>query len=281
MTARASWKGFLKLGELSCPVALYTAISTSERVALTALNRSTGHRVLREVVDSETGGPVERDDQMKGYESSKGKYVFLEAEEIASAIPNGDKLLDMLAFIGCGEVDDLYFDKPYYLKPADPGAAETFALIRDGIHSAKVAAISQAVVFRRVRTVLIRSHGGGLVATALNFDYEIRASEEIFGPVRDVKITDEMLDLAKHIIHTKQGRFDAAEFHDRYDTALADLVKAKLQGNKVVPLRPPKPERKLDLLSALRESADLSEPAGRSKAAARADRRPLLHSKAS
>ncbi len=133
---RANWKGFIKFGEVACPVALYTAASSSERIAFNTLNRKTGNRVKREFVDSETGDPVERDDQVKGYEIENGQYIVLEPEEVAAAVPDSDKTLKIDAFIPCHEIDDVYFDKPYYLAP-DKMGTDAFLLLRDGMKKAK------------------------------------------------------------------------------------------------------------------------------------------------
>jgi DNA end-binding protein Ku len=286
LAARANWKGFLKIGEFSCPVALYTAASTSERIAFHTINRATGHRVHRAFVDSDTGKPVEKDDQVKGYEVSSGDYVMLEPDEVAEAIPESDKTLSVSAFIGCSDVDDVYFDKPYYLAPPDKHAEEAFGLIREGMRRKKVAAIAQAVLFRRVRTLLIRAYDEGLVATTLNFDYEVRSADKAFDDVPDLKIKGEMLELAEHIINTKKGKFDPTNFDDRYETALAELVKAKLEGKKIAVPKQPKREKVVDLMDALRQSAGVggkkpstrkppakSKPARRAKAKETASRR--------
>lgn len=143
---RANWKGYIKFGEVTCPVALYTAASSSERISFNILNRKTGNRVRREFIDSEMGDVVEHDDQVKGYETGNGRYVMLEPEEIAAAIPDSDKTLAIDAFIACTEIDDVYFDKPYYLAPQKMGE-EAFALLRDGMREAKVAAIATTVLF--------------------------------------------------------------------------------------------------------------------------------------
>ena len=270
MAPRANWKGFLKVAEVRCPVALYTAASTSERIAFHTVNRATGNRVRRQFVDAETGEPVDRDEQVKGYEVGDGDYVVLEPEEVADAVPDSDKTLSVQAFVGCGDIDDVYFDKPYYLAPASGTGEEAFALIREGMRKKKVAAIAQAVLFRRVRTLLIRPHGEGLIATTLNFDYEVRSAREAFKGVSNRQIEGEMLDLAEHIIETKMGRFDPAAFEDRYEAALADLVKAKLEGRKIRPRKEPKREKVVDLLAALRESAGAG---GRKPPAKRAARR--------
>jgi DNA end-binding protein Ku len=272
---RASWKGYLKIAEVTCPVALYAAASSAERIALHLINRKTGHRVHRQFIDAVTGKPVEREDQVKGYEVNKDEYVVLEPEEILAAVPESDKTLSVLAFIATSEVDDVYFDRPYYLGPSDRSAEEAFALIREGLRAADVSAVAQTVLFRRVRTMLIRADGAELAATTLNYDYEVRAAEDAFADVPSIKIKGEMLELAKHIIDTKRGAFDPAAFHDRYEAALAELVKAKLEGRAIEAPKPPKPQRAADLMAALRESAGLgpggpSGPARKKPAARRA-----------
>jgi DNA end-binding protein Ku len=253
---RASWKGYLKIAEVTCPVALTAAASSSERIALHLVNRKTGHRVHRQFVDAVTGKPVEPDDRVKGYEIEKDEHLVLEPEEILAAVPESDKTLTVSAFIAMSDVDDVYFDRPYYLWPSDSSAEEAFELIREGLRASDVVAVAQTVLFRRVRTVLIRALDSGLAATTLNYDYEVRAAEDAFVDVPALRIKGEMLELAKHIINTKRGAFDPATFHDRYEAALAELVKAKLEGRAIEAPKPPKPQR-ADLMAALRESAGL------------------------
>jgi DNA end-binding protein Ku len=258
LAPRANWKGVLKIAELTCPVALYTAASTSERIALHTINRATGHRVHRQFVDSDSGRPVERDDQVKGYEIASGEYVVLEPDEVAAAVPDSDKTLSVSAFVRCSDIDGIYFDQPYYLAPSDELAEEAFVLIREGLRKKNVAAIAQTVLFQRVRTLLIRAYGDGIIATTLNFDYEVRPAKEAFDAVPEMKIKGEMLELAEHIIKTKRGNFDPTKFDDLYETALAELVKAKLEGKKIEVRKEPKQEKVVDLMEALRQSAGVA-----------------------
>src|SRR6266480_257593 len=125
--------------------------------------------------------------------------------------------------------------------------------------------------FRRVRSVLIWAHGEGLIAHTLNFDYEVRSAEEAFSELPDAKTDDEMLDLALHIIKKKAGRFDPTTLDDRYDAALVELVKAKMEGRKITPPKAPEPTRSSDLMEALRQSAggDSEARAEKRKAAPR------------
>ncbi|TAL77267.1 MAG: Ku protein, partial [Beijerinckiaceae bacterium] len=137
MAPRANWKGFLKLDELTCPVALYTAASASERIAFHTLNRETGNRVHRQFVDEETGKPVPAEDQVKGYEVVQGQYVMLDPEEVAATVPESDKVLAVESFVSCDAIDDVYFDRPYYLAPSGASAEEAFILLREGMRKQK------------------------------------------------------------------------------------------------------------------------------------------------
>lgn len=267
MAPRATWKGYLKLGELVSAVALHTAVSTSERVSLAMVNRRTGHRLLRRLVDPETGEEVEREAQVKGYEIASDEYIVLDAEEVAAATPDGDKTLHIEAFIACGEVDDLYFDRSYFLRPVDEISEATFTVIRDGMRRKKVAAVATAVLFRRPRSLLIRAYDEGIVATTLNHDYEVRSAAEAFDGVKDIKIAGEMLDLAKHIITTKAGTFQPETFDDKYDAALAELVRAKIEGRKIKPPKEPARGKVVDLMEALRQSAGVKDGDGKKAAA--------------
>jgi DNA end-binding protein Ku len=286
MSPRALWKGHLKIAEIACPVALHAAASPAERVSFRTVSRRTGNPVRREYVDEETEEPVASDDQVKGYETDRDRYVLLTPEEIAEAVPASDKTLHVSAFLACPDIDTTYFDKPYYLSPADRGATEAFALIREAMRARGAAALARAVLFRRCRTVLIRAQGPGLVANTLNFDYEVRSARRAFARIPDREIDDEMLDLARHIISTKSRPFDPAEFDDRYDAALAELVRAKAEGRAI-----PKPERApepgvIDLREALRRSAGAGAKkaggkAARSKAKQKAPARSAPRRKAS
>ncbi|EUB97904.1 DNA repair protein [Rhizobium sp. CF080] len=255
MAPRANWKGYLKVGELSCPVALYTAASTSDRVSFHIINRETGNRVHRQMVDADTGRQVESDDIVKGYEVSSGQYVFLEPDEVKAAVPESDKTLELETFIPCDGIDTIFIDRPYYLAPADKPAAEVFELIRKGLSEKNVAALARTVLFRRLRTVLIRPSEQGMTASTLNYDYEVRPAKEIFSDIKSFEIEGEMLDLAEHIIDTKRGEFDPAGFDDRYEAALAELIKAKIEGRKLKKKPKPEPKKVSSLLDALRQSA--------------------------
>lgn len=270
---RAQWKGHLKIGEVSCAVGLYTATSTAERISFHMINKSTGNRLKREFIDSETEEVVERDQQVKGFETGNGDYVMIDPDEVAAVVPDSDKMLEAEAFIPCDKIDDVYFDKPYYVVPVDDADHDAFTSMRDALSKTSATAIARTVLFRRMRTVLIRAHGKGIVATTLNFDYEVRSSKEAFSDVKKMKIEGEMLDLAKHIIGTKKGEFDPTKFDDRYEDALAALVKAKAEGKSLPKPKPIKVSSPNDLLKALRESVGSAKASTKKTKAANASGR--------
>jgi DNA end-binding protein Ku len=228
--------------------------------------------VRRAYFDAETGDPVERDDQVRGYEEAPGSFVVLTPKEIAAAAPESDKTLTVEAFVPCDEIDTTYFDKPYFVAPAGHSDAP-FAVLRRAMEAEKVAALARGVLLRRVRSMLLRPQGERMVGNTLNFDYEVRPAEEAFADIPDLEVKGEMLELAKHIIKTKAGRFDPADFDDRYDTALVELVRAKAEGRKIEAPKRRAPEKVVDLMEALRRSAAEGKPqAARTKPKAKPKR---------
>lgn len=259
MSARAIWKGHLSIGDLGCAVALYSAVNGQERTAFHIINRDTGHRVRREYVDEDTGRPVGKDDLVKGYDTPEGQTIILEPDEIRDAVPESDKRLELSAFLACDGIDTLFLERPYFLAPADRQSVEAYDLIRETMEAQGVAAIARTVLFRRVRSVLVRPQGKGLIATTLNYDYEVRDPAESFSDISKIRIEKEMLDLARHIIGTKMGKFDPSHYEDRYEAALTELVKAKIAGRKPKKLPKRKAENVTSLLDALRKSAGALE----------------------
>ena len=188
-------------------------------------------------------------------------------------MPESDKTLRIEAFIPLEEIDTAYFDKPYYLAP-DKIGTEAFVLLRDGMKKANVAAIARTVLFRRMRTVLIRAHETGLIGSTLNFDYEVRSAQKAFEEIPDIKIEGEMLELAEHIINTKAGTYETSKFDDRYEVAIAELVKAKIEGRTLPKKKVPVASKPSDLLQTLRESAGMTASKTKRKAA-NPDRTPF------
>lgn len=272
---RAQWKGQLKLGLISCSVALYTAASEGDDIHLNMLNRKTGNRLQRQFVDSETDAVVERGEQVKGYTLENGRSVVLEEEEIEAAIPESTKCIEIEYFVPWDQLDTTYIDRPYYLAPSDAGSQEAFALIRAAMDEAGVAGVGRTVLFRRDRVLLLRPFGPGILGETLHFAYEMRSAAKAFADIPKSEISGEMVELAEHIIAKKRGSFDPAAFEDRYEEALKELIRAKQAGEPIKAKPQPKATNVVSLLEALRESAGVegktaAKPKAKPKAAPKA-----------
>jgi len=276
MAPRPNWKGFLKLSLVSCAVALYPATSTSQRIRFNIINRATGNRIRQQVVDAETGDPVEPEDRIKGYEVEKGQYILLDEEELDNVALESTHTIDIDEFVPMSDVDRIYLDESYYLVPQDDVAQEAFAVIREAMRKEDLAGLARVVVYRRERLLLLRPRGKGVLATTLRYKNEVREEADYFDDIPNTKVPADMLKLATHILETKKGKFDPSKFEDRYETALMDLIKAKRAGKKPVAVSEPKPSNVINLMDALRRSAQgerrKAAPASRRKTATRTKR---------
>jgi len=263
MAPRPNWKGYLKLSLVSCPVALYPATTTSERVSFRTLNRETGNRVRRQFVDEVTGEPVEAEQQAKGYEVAKGEYIVMEDDELKSVQLESSHTIDIERFVPRADIDELYLDTPYYLAPTDRVGEEAFAVIRDAMRAEKKVGLARAVLFRRERLLMLQPRDKGIVATSLHFANEVHAASGYFDEIPDLELPKEMLELAKHIIDKMSGKFEPDKFEDRYETALIELIRSKQRG--MPPTRPQPTHRQtnvVNLMEALRRSVEGERAAG-------------------
>jgi DNA end-binding protein Ku len=254
MAPRPNWKGYLKLSLVSCSVALYSATSTSQRIRFNVINRETGNRIRNEVVDSETGEPVEQADRVKGFQVDKGQYVLIEDEDLDEVALESTHTIDIEAFVPRDEVDELYLDESYYIVPNDKVAYEAFAVIREAMRKESLVGIARVVLYRRERILMLQARGDGLMATALRYRSEVREEKDYFDEIPNVKVPGDMLDLAVHILKSKTTHFKPDQFEDRYESALAELIKAKQAGKPPPKPSEPKPSNVINLMDALRRS---------------------------
>ena len=273
MVVRAVWKGSLKFGMVSCSVKLAGAVSENEKVRFRTLNRETRAPVRAEYHDDLTGEPVEAADQIKGYELSKNDFLMIEPDEIKALKVASSHVLDIDEFVDMGSVDKVFFDKPYYLLPADRLSVEPFAIIRDAMATKKAAALASIVLYQRERRVLIEPHGRGMTLTTLRNRNAVVPAASVFGDLKKVKVDADMAEIAELIIAKKTGSFDPSTFEDRYENALLDLIKAK-QAGKALPKAKTAPRVKVtDLLETLKRSLR-AEDGGAAKKTAKPARRP-------
>jgi DNA end-binding protein Ku len=270
MAPRPNWKGFLKLSLVSCSVAMYSATSTSQRIRFNIINRKTGNRIRNEVVDTESGDPVDQEDRVKGYKIEGDRYVLLEDEELDNVALESTHTIDIEEFIPMAEVDRIYLDESFYLVPQDDVAQEAFAVIREAMAKEDLAGLARVVVYRRERLLLLQPRGKGLLATALRYANEVRDEKDYFDDIPNIKVPADMLKLATHILDTKKGHFDPDKFEDRYETALTKLIDAKRAGKSAPTIAEPKPSNVINLMDALRRSAkaERSAPAAKRKTTA-------------
>jgi DNA end-binding protein Ku len=262
---RPNWKGFLKLSLVSCAVALYSATSTSQRILFNIINRKTGNRIRNDVVDAETGQPVELEDRVKGYQVDKGQYVLVEDDELDNVALESTHSIDIEEFVPVSEVDRIYLDESYYIVPQDDVAEEAFAVIREAMRKEDLAGLARVVIYRREHLLLLRPRGKGLLATTLRYKTEVRDEHEYFDDIPNVNVPADMVKLATHILESKKGHFDPDKFEDRYETAFNALIKAKRAGKAPPVLAEPRPSNVINLMDALRRSAqgDRRRPASR------------------
>ena len=255
MAPRPNWKGFLKLSLVSCAVALYPATSTAERIRFNIINRKTGNRIRNEVVDTETGDPVEPEDRVKGYQFDKGQYLLLSDEDLDNVALESTHTIDIEHFVPRREVDQLYLDESYYIVPDDKVGHEVFAVIREAMREKELVGIARVVLHRREHLVMLEPRGKGIVGTLLRFANEVRDEHDYFDDIPASKVPKDMLELAEHILKTKQAAFDPSEFQDRYESALKKLIKAKQAGKEPPKAAPPEGSNVINLMDALRRSA--------------------------
>ena len=259
MAARAYWQGQIRLALVSIPVEVYSATKSGATIQFHQIHEPSGKRINYEKVVQGIG-PVDRDEIVKGYEVSKGNYVLLDEDEIEAAKVESRRTLELVQFVDASEVDVFYFDKPYYVVPADDLAEEAYVVLREALKQAKKVALGQLSVRGREYLVSLKPCGKGIVLETLRYEDEVRKAQSYFKDIPTAKPSKDMLDLARTLIDQKTAPFDAGEFHDRYVEALEDLIakKRKAKGKKILEdVEEPETARGsnvIDLMAALKKS---------------------------
>ncbi|QOZ51538.1 Ku protein [Bradyrhizobium sp. CCBAU 53338] len=254
MAPRANWKGFLRLSLVTCPVALYPATSESEKISFNQLNRQTGHRIKYLKVDADTGDEVPTEDIVKGYKVDTDTFIEVTKEELENVALESTRTIEIDEFVDRQEIDPRYLIRPYYLRPDGKVGHDAFAVIRETIREMDKVAIGRVVLTNREHIIALEPMEKGLVGTLLRYPYEVRDPQEYLDEIQEVKVTKDMLDLAKHIVNQKSGRFEPERFEDQYETALIDLINQKRSGKPIVPKERPAASNVVDLMEALRRS---------------------------
>ena len=265
----AYWKGQIKLALVSIPVEIYTATKSGAKISFRQIHEPSGQPIKYEKVAPGVG-PVDTDEIMKGYEFEKGNYVLLEQEEIDAVKLESKKTLELTQFVDLHEISPLYFEKPYYVAPADDLAEEAFIVLREALRKTKKVGLGQLALRGREYVVSIKPCGKGLLLETLRYADEVREGESFFRDIDDDKPDEDLLDLAETLIEKKAAPFDAKEFEDRYVDALKRLIekKRKSKGGKVIEeveeASGGKGGNVIDLMAALKKSVG-NEKGGKAK----------------
>jgi DNA end-binding protein Ku len=280
MPPRSTWKGHLKLSLVSCPVRLYNVVSRSERVSFHLLHKDTHNRIQMKPHDPELGA-VERSDLVKGYEYEKDQYVIFTDEDFEKVQIESSKAIVIEKFVDAADVDEIYYESPYYLAPDGAVAEETFRVVQWAMREKKKVALSRVVLSSRERLIALAVRDKGLLVMTLRNADEVRAADEFFTDIQDEEPDKEMLDLASALIEQKSGAFDPSEFKDRYHDAVVEMVKAKVKGQEPVLAKAPERGKVINLMDALRQSLDADrKPPAKSRPRKADEEKPAAKSSA-
>jgi len=261
MAARAYWQGQIRLALVSIPVEIYSATKSGAQVSFHQIHEPTGKRIKYEKIVPGVG-PVDVDEIMKGYEVEKGEYVLLEQDEIDAVKLESKKTLELTQFVDQSEIDVLYYEKPYFVVPADDLAEEAFIVLREALRRTKKVGLGQLAMRGREYVVSLKPCGRGMVLETLRYADEVNKAQGYFRDIPDATPDPDLLDLAEALIEKKSGAFDPKEFHDRYVDALKGLIerKRKAKGRKIIEDKDEGGGRTasnvVDLMAALKKSME-------------------------
>ncbi|BBE34476.1 Ku protein [Sphingosinicella microcystinivorans] len=260
MAARPYWRGQIRLALVSIPVEIYTAVKSGAQISFRQIHEPSGKPIRYEKVVPGIG-PVKAEDILKGYEIGKGEYVLLQQDEIDAVKLESRKTLELTQFVDVTEIDLLYYEKPYFVVPADDLAEEAFVVLREALRRTRKVGLGQIAMRGREYAVCLRPCGRGLMLETLRYADEVNRAASYFRDIDDIKPDSELLELAETLIDKKTAPFDAKVFEDRYVEALEGLIekKRRSRGRKIIEdadEERPRGGNVIDLMAALRKSVD-------------------------
>lgn len=254
-SARAYWKGFLRLSLVTIGVEIYNAVESKADISFRQIHKPSGKRVNYQKVVPGIG-KIESSDIVKGYEVDKDTYVVLDPEEIDAVKLESKKTIDLVQFVDAKDIDYRYFERPYFIAPSDTLSGEGYVVIRDALRKTGKVGLAQVTISGREWLVAIAPLEDGLVMEMLRYAEELRQPSDFFDEVPTAKPDREMVDLAVQLIEKKAAAFKPDKFEDHYATALKALIKDKLKGRKIVAHEDERPKggNIVDLMEALKKS---------------------------
>ncbi|MEH6789720.1 non-homologous end joining protein Ku [Parasphingorhabdus sp.] len=260
MASRAYWKGQLRIALVSIPVEIYAATKSGAQISFRQIHEPSGKRIKYEKTVPGIG-PVDRDEIIKGFEYEKDSYVLLDQDEIDAVKLESKKTLLLTQFVDATDIDVLYYEKPYYVVPADELAEEAYVVLRDALRKTKKVGVGQLAVRGQEHVVSLKPCGNGMVLETLRYADEVKKAHGYFEGLGDIKPDKELQTLAEKLIEDKTAAFDPGEYHDRYVDALKALIakKRKSGGKKILEDVEEGAEaggNVIDLMAALKKSVD-------------------------
>lgn len=254
--ARAIWSGSISFGLINIPVKLYSAV-TERNVRFNQIDTRNGARIRTRKVNAEDGSEVPTEAIAKGYEISKGRYVLVTDDELASLQPRATHTIDLEEFVDLVDVDPIYFDGAYHVAP-DDRAGKSYALLVEAMDQAGKVAVARFVMRSKQYVAIMRPRDGRLVLSMMVYEDEINPATEIpeFDQLDDVEINERELAMAEQLIESLSAEWEPDRFHDTYRDELLDLIHAKDQGKEVVleAVEGPAEDTVIDLMAALEAS---------------------------
>jgi DNA end-binding protein Ku len=272
MAARAYWKGFLRLSLVSIAIEIYNAVESKSEISFRQIHKPSGRRI--NYTKTVQGiGEIDNADIVKGYEVDHDTYVTLEPEEIDAVKLESKKTIDLVKFVDSADIDPRYFERPYFIAPADKHSGEGYVVIREALKKTGKVGLAQLTIAGREWLVAIAPFEDGLLMEMLRYVEELKEAADFFDEVPTAKPDKEMVDLAVELIERKSGKFTPEQFKNHYAEALRELVNKKLKGQKVIAPHEevaPGGGKVIDLMAALKKSigeGSRSKPKAKAKGA--------------
>jgi DNA end-binding protein Ku len=249
--ARALWKGTISFGLVTIPIGLVSAIEARESLAFNLLHKKDGSRIVQKRFCSEEDVEVPWSEVVKGYQHAKGQYVVVTDEDFAKARVPATQTFDIRAFVPAAEVEDVYFDHPYFVQP-EGRAGKAYGLLRDVMQETGRLGIGTIVLRQREHLAALEPYHQALVLTTMRYAHEIRSPRELDLPARGG--TGKEMKLARQIVDSLSTAWDPREYKDTYSDVLREVIEAKVKGEEIVAPEMPRRERVTNLMEALQRS---------------------------
>ena len=261
MAARPLWSGQLRFSLVSMAVDLYSATQSGARISFRQIHEPSGKRIRYEKVVPGIG-PVDKDEIVKGYELDKDRYVLLEPEEVDAVKLESKRTFELVQFVGACEIPPLYYDRPYYLVPADELAEDAYRVVREALRATEKVGLGQITLRGKEYIAAVRDCGDGLLLETLHYPDELRKADPLFSGISGEEVQEDLLEVATALIEKKTATFDADAFRDHYTIALRELIERKRKSKSKTIVEEeeegpaPTQDNVIDLMAALKKSLE-------------------------